>query len=51
MPRPSMEVAMPTPAFAPVLKELEEGPGVGEAGGGVLGAESGRVLIEDEEDM
>lgn len=46
-----MEAAIPMPAFASVLRELEEGAGVEEAGGGVLGAEGGRVLIEDEDDM
>ena len=51
MPRPTMEAAMPMPAFAPPLRELEEGAGVGEAGGGVLDTEGGRVRIEDVEDV
>ena len=51
MTRAMKEAAMPTPAFAPVLRELEEGVGVGEAGGGVLDAEVERVLIEEVEEM
>ena len=51
MTRAMKEAAMPMPAFAPVLRELDEGVGVGEAGGGVLDAEVERVLIEEVEDM
>ena len=46
-----MEAAMPMPAFAPALRELEEGARAREAGGGVLDAEVRRVLVEDVEDV
>ena len=41
---------MPMPAFAPALREVEEGACAREAGGRVLDAEVGRVLIENTED-
>ena len=50
MPRPTMVAAMPLPALAPALRELEERGGVGEAGGGVLDAEGESLLIEDMND-
>ena len=46
-PRPTTEAAMPMPDFAPALRELEEGAGVREEGGGARDAKEERLLIGD----